>query len=91
MLNLQEVLEFIKNSEREDLNSIVDQINIRKSELRYEIKSSFRVGDAVTIVHKKMDPSKIFRITKINSKNIKVAENDGFGRFTVSPSLLKKA
>ena len=91
MLNLQEVLEFIKNSERKDLNSIVDQFNIRKSELRYEIKSSFRVGDTVTIVHKKMDPSKIFRITKINSKNIKVAENDGFGRFTVSPSLLKKA
>ena len=91
MLNLQEVLEFIKNSEKEDLNSIVDQINIRKSELRYEIKSLFRVGDTVTIVHKKMDPSKIFRITKINSKNIKVDENDGFGRFTVSPSLLKKA
>ena len=42
MLNLQEVLEFIKNSEKEDLNSIVDQINIRKSELRYEIKSSFK-------------------------------------------------
>jgi len=91
MVNLNEVLEFIKNSENENLNSIVDQINIRKSELRNEIKSSFRVGDVVTIVHKKMDPSKIFRITKINSKNIKVVENDGFGRFNVSPSLLKKA
>ena len=85
------MLEFIKNSEKEDLNSIIDQINIRKSELRHEIKSSFRVGDAVNIVHRKMDPSKIFRITKINSKNIKVAEDGGFGRFTVSPSLLKKA
>jgi len=38
-----------------------------------------------------MDPSKIFRITKINSKNIKVVENDGFGRFNVSPGLLRKA
>ena len=91
MSNLQVVLEFIKKSEKSDINKMIDQINIRKSELRHEIKSSFRVGDAVTIVHKKMDPSKIFRITKINSKNIKVAENDGFGRFTVSPSLLKKA
>jgi len=32
MVNLNEVLEFIKNSENENLNSIVDQINIRKLE-----------------------------------------------------------
>ena len=45
MSNLQVVLEFIKKSEKSDINKMIDQINIRKSELRHEIKSSFSVGD----------------------------------------------
>ena len=40
MSNLQVVLEFIKKSEKSDINKMIDQINIRKSELRHEIKSS---------------------------------------------------
>ena len=92
MSNLNEVLEFIKNSEKSDLNKIVDQINIRKSELRHEIKSSFSVGDLVGIDHKTMDPDKTFRITKINNKNIKVISTDAGpkNQYTVSPSLLVK-
>ena len=92
MSNLQVVLEFIKKSEKSDLNKIVDQINIRKSELRHEIKSSFSVGDIVGIDHKTMDPDKTFRITKINNKNIKVISTDPGpkNQYTVSPSLLIK-
>ena len=92
MSNLQVVLEFIKKSEKSDLNKIVDQINIRKSELRHEIKSSFSVGDLVGIDHKRMDPDKTFRITKINNKNIKVISTDAGpkNQYTVSPSLLVK-
>ena len=56
MSNLQVVLEFIKKSEKSDINKMIDQINIRKSELRHEIKSSFSVGDLVGIDHKTMDP-----------------------------------
>ena len=92
MSNLQVVLEFIKKSEKSDLNKIIDQINIRKSELRHEIKSSFSVGDLVGIDHKTMDPDKTFRITKINNKNIKVISTDPGpkNQYTVSPSLLIK-
>ena len=92
MSNLQEVLEFIKNSEKSDINKMIDQINIRKSELRHEIKSSFSVGDIVGIEHKTMDPDKTFRITKINNKNIKVISTDPGpkNQYTVSPSLLIK-
>ena len=92
MSNLQEVLEFIKNSEKSDINKMIDQINIRKSELRHEIKSSFSVGDLVGIDHKTMDPDKTFRITKINNKNIKVISTDPGpkNQYTVSPSLLIK-
>ena len=92
MSNLQVVLEFIKKSEKSDINKMIDQINIRKSELRHEIKSSFSVGDLVSIDHKRMDPDKTFRITKINSKNIKVISTDAGpkNQYTVSPSLLVK-
>ena len=92
MANLNEVLEFIKNSEKSDLNKIVNQINIRKSELRYEAKSSFKIDDIVGIDHKRIDPDKNFRIYKINNKNIKVISTDPGPKdqYTVSPSLLVK-
>ena len=55
-------------------------IPLENQKLILMLRISFRVGDIVSINHRKMDPNKLFRVTKINSKNIKVAENDGFGR-----------
>ena len=91
MSNLQEVLEFIKNSDQSELRQIRNQVSIRKSELDYSTKSSFKVGDIVGINHKKIDSSENFRITKINNKNIKVvSSSDPFQVYTVSPGLLIK-
>ena len=70
MSNLQEVLEFIKNSEKSDLKSIYNSYAIRMSEIKNEVKNSFRIGDIVGIDHKKINPSDNFRITKIKNKNI---------------------
>ena len=66
MSNLNEVLEFIKNSEKSELKSIYDAYAIRMSELKNDIKNTFRVGDIVSIDHKKIDPNQNFRIIKIN-------------------------
>ena len=91
MSNLNQVLEFIKNSNQSEISNIRRQVEIRRSEISYDIKSEFRVGDIVSINHKKMDPSKTFRITKINNKNIKVVStSDRFNMYTVSPNLLVK-
>ena len=92
MSNLNEVLEFIKNSEKSDLKSIYNSYAIRMSEIKNEVKNSFRVGDIVGIDHKKINPSENFRITKINNKNIKVISTDAGpkNQYTVSPSLLVK-
>ena len=91
MSNLQEVLEFIKNSEKSDLKSIYNSYAIRMSEIKNEVKNSFRIGDIVGIDHKKINPSDNFRITKINNKNIKVvSSNDRFKEYTVSPGVLIK-
>ena len=55
MSNLNEVLEFIKNSnDKSDLKSIYNAYSIRMSELRQEVKDKFRVGDVVGIDHKKL-------------------------------------
>ena len=88
MSNLNEVLEFIKNSDLQEFNSIKNAVSIRKSELAYDAKLSFRVGDMVGIDHKKISPSETFKVTKINSKNIKVQGDRG--SYTVAPSLLVK-
>ena len=91
MSNLQEVLEFIKNSEKSELKSIYDAYAIRMSELKNDIKNTFRIGDIVGIDHKKISSSENFRIYKINNKNIKVqAVDDLFSVYTVSPGLLVK-
>ena len=88
MSNLNEVLEFIKNSDLQEFNKIKNAVSIRKTELAYDAKSSFRIGDNVSIDHKKISPNETFRITKINAKNIKVQGDKG--TYTVSPSLLVK-
>ena len=91
MSNLSEVLEFIKNSEKSDLKSIYNSYAIRMSEIKNEVKNSFRIGDIVGIDHKKINPSDNFRITKINNKNIKVvSSSDRLKEYTVSPGLLIK-
>ena len=95
MLNLNEVLEFIKNSDLQEFIKIKNAVDVKKSEIAYDAKISFRVGDTVGINHRKVDSNQIFRIIKINSKNIKVqASNVDKGRvggmFTVSPNLLVK-
>ena len=88
MSNLQEVLEFIKNSEKSELKSIYNGYANRMSVLKNEVKNSFNVGDIVGIDHKKIPSSVDFRITKINNKNIKVqGVDDLFSVYTDSPGL----
>ena len=91
MSNLDQVLEFIKNSNQSEISEIRIQVEVRRSEISYDIKSEFRVGDIVGINHKKISLNEQFRITKINNKNIKVVStSDRFNMYTVSPNLLVK-
>jgi len=96
MLNLQEVLDFIQNSELSEFNKIRFAVDRKRSELRHDVKESFKVGDIVGIDHKKVNPKDTFTIIKINSKMIKVEKRNvgGTGRvgaqMRVSPSLLVK-
>ena len=95
MLKLQEVLDFIQNSELAEFNKIRFAVDRKRSELRNDTKESFRVGDIVGIDHKKINKNDQFKINKINGKTITVEKiNVGNGRIgaqmRVSPSLLVK-
>ena len=74
MTNLNQVLEFIKNSEKSELKCIYNSYAIRMSEIRHDEKESFRVGDIVKINHKSVNPNDRFKVIKIMSKNIKVKQ-----------------
>ena len=89
MIDVKNVLEFIKNSnDKLDLKSIYYAYAVRMSEIRQAIKDSFSVGDVVGINHKKIPSDINFRIIKINPTNIKVKGD--ISTYTVSPSLLVK-
>ena len=95
MVKLSQVLEFIQNADQSEIKAIKNAVAIKRSELAYDAKVSFRIGDIVGIDHKKIDPKQNFRVIKINSKNIKVQASDVAdgrvgGQYTVSPSLLVK-
>ena len=95
MLELQEVLNFIQNADQQELSQIMRVSSIRKSEINFDTKQSFRVGDIVGIDHKKINKNDQFKINKINGKTITVEKiNVGNGRIgaqmRVSPSLLFK-
>ena len=90
MKNLQEVLQFIKNADRSELEAIKTTYDIRRSEIVHDVKSSLKIGDNVSINHKKINRSRMFFITKINGVNVKVSEVNGNGIFNVHPSLLVK-
>ena len=63
MIDVKNVLEFIKNSnDKLDLKSIYNAYAVRMSEIRQAIKDSFSVGDVVGINHKKIPSDINFRI-----------------------------
>ena len=89
MIDVKNVLEFIKNSnDKMDLKSIYNAYAVRMSEIRQAIKDSFSVGDVVGINHKKIPSDINFRIIKINPTNIKVKGD--ISTYNVSPGLLVK-
>jgi hypothetical protein len=96
--------EFLKSVEQleKDFGVVISlgTISFNADELRAKItarvgdstqissRNDFKVGDIVGINHKKVDSKRRFKIDKINSKNIKVSELEGYAMMTVSPSLL---
>lgn len=90
-MNIEQVKDFIRTANREELNEVAGLISTARKILREEIKNQFSVGDTVKVNHKKVNPGLRFKITKINRKNIKIQNlNQVFSTYSVSPALLEK-
>jgi hypothetical protein len=90
-MNIEQVKDFIRTANREELNEVAGLISTARKILREEIKNQFSVGDTVKVNHKKVNPGSCFKITKINRKNIKIQNlNQVFSTYSVSPALLEK-
>ena len=94
MTNLDNVKDFIRTANREELSEIRTVFNTAFRIIQQEEKSQFRVGDKVTVVHESLDPNEVFVIERINKKTISVAAfpPNPFvtHKFKVTPNLLKK-
>lgn len=90
MKDLKGILQFIKNADQSDLEFIKSALSVRKSEMVHDIKSSLKVGDNVSINHRKISSNRMFFVIKINGVNVKVGEVGSKNIFTVTPSLLTK-
>ncbi len=76
---------------RFDKNELRAKMTAKVGELGQKAqKEDLKVGDVVNIIHKKMDPTREFKVIKIMQKNIKVESVGGYDQIKVSPSLLKK-
>ena len=74
---------------RYDVNGLSAKMKAEKGEkIIRATKNDFKVGDMVTINHKKVNPNDEFEVIKINAKNVKVKGPQGL--FSVTPSLLIK-
>lgn len=90
-MNIEEVKDFIRTANKEELDEIKTVFNTARKILREEAKSQFRVGDKVRIIHEDIQRDLEFRITKINRKNIKVTcTSNIFSNYNVSPVFLEK-
>lgn len=93
MTNLENVKDFIRTANREELNEIRLIFNRATTLIQEEEKSQFKIGDKVTIVHESRDPEQVFVIERINKKTISIV-SQSTNPFKVeslkaSPNLLK--
>ena len=87
-MNLEQVKDFIKNSDRETLKEIAHVFNQSINSKIQEEVNQFKNGDNVTIVHRTIDPDRIFEGIRVNKKTVTVKGTTG--QFKVSPKLLIK-
>lgn len=93
MTNLENVKDFIRTANREELKEIRLIFNRATTLIQEEEKSQFKIGDKVTIVHESRDPEQVFVIERINKKTISIVSRSTnpfkVESLKASPNLLK--
>ena len=87
-MNLEQVKDFIKNSDRETLSEIARIFN---QSINNKIKAEadqFKQGDEVTIDHHSVPAHHIYRVIRVNRKSVTV--KSAIRQLKVAPKFLKK-
>ena len=90
MITLDNVKDFIRTANREELSEIRTIFNTAHKMLQQSEKNQFKKGDMVTINHEGYDSSVIYEVVRVNKKTLTI-NNDSFGTLKAAPRVLEKA
>ena len=89
-MNIEQVKDFIRTANREELREISKMHNRTLKIIKEEIKNQFSINDVVKINHKSISEDLKFKVIKVMKKNIKVQSlQNMFRTYSVDPRLLE--
>jgi len=84
-MNLQDVIGAIHSMDSDELNTVVENIKMRRSFIARQATRTMRVGDAVSFVGKR--GRVVGEVIKINRKTV-IVDSPRAGRWRVTASML---
>ena len=89
MSNVNTVITAIRNSDRDQLNQIIEQVKLRQTFLARQASRSFVIGDIVSFTGRR-NATVTGRVTKVNQKTVVVLDNNSRTQWKVTASMLKQ-
>ena len=87
MSNVNTVITAIRNSDRDQLNQIIEQVKLRQTFLARQASRSFVIGDIVSFTGRR-NATVTGRVTKVNQKTVVVLDNNSRTQWKVTSSML---
>jgi len=88
MNNVQTAIAAIRNTDRDELNQIIEAVKLQQTFLAKTSARSFSIGDAVSFTGRG-GRTVVGTVTKVNPKTI-VVDSPSQGRWKVTASMLKQ-
>ena len=88
MNNVQTAIVAIRNTDRDELNQIIEAVKLQQTFLAKTSARSFSIGDAVSFTGRG-GRTVVGTVTKVNPKTI-VVDSPSQGRWKVTASMLKQ-
>lgn len=87
MSNVNTVITAIRNSDRDELNQMIEAVKLRQTFLARQASRSFMVGDIVSFTGRR-NATVTGRVTKVNQKTVVVLDNNSSTQWKVTASML---
>ena len=87
MSNVNTVITAIRNSDRDELNQMIEAVKLRQTFLARQASRSFVIGDIVSFTGRR-NATVTGRVTKVNQKTVVVLDNNSRTQWKVTSSML---